>query len=153
MLENWRERISAVPERRKNCVRKNGTSKPQLKRFFSDAQSKGLTPKSLWDDCGTATDGTKEIIDIFGTKVFDTPKPVGFVKKIIELCTDKNSIVLDFFSGSATTAQAVIKKNAEDGGKRKFILVQVPEKCSENSQAKMQDIKRFVILVKSELEG
>ena len=115
---------------------KNGTSKPQLKRFFSDAQSKGLTPKSLWDDCGTATDGTKEIIDIFGTKVFDTPKPVGFVKKIIELCTDKNSIVLDFFSGSATTAQAVIKKNAEDGGKRKFILVQVPEKCSENSQAK-----------------
>lgn len=115
---------------------KNGTSKPQLKRFFSDAQSKGLTPKSLWDDCGTATDGTKEIIDIFGTKVFDTPKPVGFIKRIIELCTDKDSIVLDFFSGSATTAHAVIEKNAEDGGKRKFILVQVPEKCDENSQAK-----------------
>lgn len=115
---------------------KNGTSKPQLKRFFSDAQSKGLTPKSLWDDCGTATDGTKEIIDIFGTKVFDTPKPVGFIKRIIELCTDENSIVLDFFSGSATTAHAVIEKNAEDGGKRKFILVQVPEKCGENSQAK-----------------
>ena len=115
---------------------KNGTSKPQLKRFFSDAQSKGLTPKSLWDDCGTATDGTKEIIDIFGTKVFDTPKPVGFIKRIIELCTNKNSIVLDFFSGSATTAQAVIEKNAEDGGKRKFILVQVPEECGENSQAK-----------------
>ena len=114
---------------------KNGTSKPQLKRFFSDAQSKGLTPKSLWDDCGTATDGTKEIIDIFGTKVFDTPKPVGFIKRIIELCTDKNSIVLDFFSGSATTAHAVIEKNEEDGGKRKFILVQVPEKCGENSQA------------------
>ena len=115
---------------------KNGTSKPQLKRFFSDAQSKGLTPKSLWDDCGTATDGTKEIIDIFGAKVFDTPKPVGFIKRIIELCTDKDSIVLDFFSGSATTAHAVIEKNAEDGGKRKFILVQVPEKCDENSQAK-----------------
>lgn len=115
---------------------KNGASKPQLKRFFSDAQSKGLTPKSLWDDCGTATDGTKEIIDIFGTKVFDTPKPVGFIKRIIELCTDENSIVLDFFSGSATTAHAVIEKNAEDGGKRKFILVQVPEKCGENSQAK-----------------
>ena len=72
---------------------KNGTSKPQLKRFFSDAQSKGLTPKSLWDDCGTATEGTKEILDIFGTKVFDTPKPVEFLKRIIELCTNEDSIV------------------------------------------------------------
>ena len=115
---------------------KKGTSKPQLKRFFSDAQSKGLTPKSLWDDCGTATEGTKEILDIFGTKVFDTPKPVEFLKRIIELCTNEDSIVLDFFSGSATTAHAVIEKNIEDGGKRKFIMVQVPEECDEKSQAK-----------------
>ena len=115
---------------------KNGTSKPQLKRFFSEAQSKGLTPKSLWDDCGTTTDGTKEIIEILGAKVFDTPKPVKFLKRIIELCTNKDSIVLDFFSGSATTAHAVIEKNNEDGGKRKFIMVQEPEECDGKSQAK-----------------
>ena len=114
---------------------KNGTSKPQLKRFYSDAQTKGLTPKSLWDDCGTATDGTKEIIDILGKKIFDTAKPIEFINKIIELSTDKNSIVLDFFSGSATTAHATMLKNFEDGGRRKYIMVQIPECCLENSIA------------------
>ena len=114
---------------------KNGTSKPQLNRFYSDAQTKGLTPKSLWDDCGTATDGTKEIIDILGKKIFDTAKPIEFINKIIELSTDKNSIVLDFFSGSATTAHATMLKNFEDGGRRKYIMVQIPECCLENSIA------------------
>lgn len=114
---------------------KNGTSKPQLKRFYSEAQSKGLTPKSLWDDCGTATDGTKEIIDMFGSRVFDTPKPTSFIKKIVDLAGKNDAIVLDFFSGSATTAQAVMEMNAEDGGKRKFIMVQLPEETDEKSDA------------------
>lgn len=93
---------------------RTGNSKPQLKRFLTEAQNKGITPKSLWDDCGTATDGTKEIIDLFGGKIFDTPKPVGFVKRIIELSTSGDDLVLDFFSGSATTAHAVLKYNAEN---------------------------------------
>lgn len=115
---------------------KAGTSKPQLKRFLTEAQDKGLTPKSLWDDCGTATDGTKEILDLFGSKVFDTPKPVGFIKKIIELATsDDDDIVLDFFSGSATTAHSVMKFNAENKKKCKYILVQVPETLDEKSVA------------------
>lgn len=114
---------------------KNGTSKPQLKRFYSEAQSKGLTPKSLWDDCGTATDGTKEILDLFGKRVFDTPKPTSFIKKIVDLAAKDEAIVLDFFSGSATTAQAVMQMNAEDGGKRKFIMVQLPEETDEKSEA------------------
>lgn len=115
---------------------KNGTSKPQLKRFFTEAQSKGLTPKSLWDDCGTATDGTKEIMDIFRNKVFDTPKPTEFIKRIIELSTEKESVVLDFFSGSASTAHSVFKKNIDDNGRRKFIMVQIPELCAADSIAK-----------------
>ena len=115
---------------------KTGNSKPQLKRFLSDAQSKGLTPKSIWDDCGTTTEGTKEIQNIFGSKVFDTPKPTAFVKKILELASDQDSIVLDFFSGSATTAHAVMQLNAEDGGQRKFILVQLPEVTDEKSEAR-----------------
>ena len=114
---------------------KNGTSKPQLKRFYSDAQSKGLTPKSLWDDCGTATDGTKEILDIFGCRVFDTPKPTSFIKKILDLAAKGDAIILDFFSGSATTAHAVMQLNAEDGGNRKFIMVQLPEETDEKSEA------------------
>ena len=114
---------------------KTGNGKPQLKRFYSEAQQKGLTPKSLWDDVGTATDGTKEILDMFGAKVFDTPKPVSFISRIIELATDKDSIVLDFFGGSSTTAHAVMLKNAEDGGNRKFVLIQIADSCDEESAA------------------
>lgn len=101
---------------------KTGKSKPQLKRFLSDAQNKGLTPKSLWDDCGTATDGTKELQNIFGKKIFDTPKPTELIKKIINLAGDKNSLILDFFAGSGTTGQAVLDINSEDDGNRHFIL-------------------------------
>ena len=114
---------------------KNGTSKPQLKRFYSEAQSKGLTPKSLWDNCGTATDGTKEIMDLFGSKVFDTPKPVAFIKKILELATTEDCIVMDFFSGSGTTANAVMALNAETNRKLKYICVQLDEKLKEDSAA------------------
>lgn len=114
---------------------KTGNGKPQLKRFYSEAQQKGLTPKSLWDDVGTATDGTREILDMFGAKVFDTPKPVSFISRIIELATDKDSIVLDFFGGSSTTAHAVMLKNAEDGGNRKFVLIQIADSCDEESAA------------------
>lgn len=101
---------------------KTGKSKPQQKRFLYEVKEKGATPKSLWDDCGTATDGTKELQDIFGSKAFDTPKPTGLIKKIIDLAGDKDSLILDFFAGSGTTAQSVLEKNKEDGGNRHFIL-------------------------------
>lgn len=101
---------------------KTGKSKPQLKRFLTEAQSKGLTPKSLWDDCGTATEGTKELQDIFGYKPFDTPKPTGLIKKIVDLAGNKDALILDFFAGSGTTGQAVLELNQQDGGQRKFIL-------------------------------
>lgn len=114
---------------------KTGKGKPQLKRFFTEAQGKGITPKSLWDDVGTATDGTRELQALFGEKVFDTPKPVSFISRIVQLSCDKDSVILDFFSGSATTAHAVMQLNAEDGGHRKFIMVQLPEPCDEKSEA------------------
>ena len=114
---------------------KTGNGKPQLKRFYSEAQAKGLTPKSLWDECGTATDGTKEILTLFGTRVFDTPKPMSFLRQIIDLAGKGDAIVLDFFSGSATTAHAVMQLNAEDGGHRKFIMVQLPEETDPKSEA------------------
>ena len=80
--------------------------------------------------------GTNEMISLMGNaKIFPFPKPSSFVKQLLPLAADKDSIVLDFFSGSATTAHAVMQLNAEDGGHRKFIMVQLPEKCDETSEA------------------
>ena len=79
--------------------------------------------------------GTKVVNELFNAKVFDFPKSIYLIMDILKLCMDKNDIVLDFFSGSATTADAVLRLNAEDNGKRKFILVQLPEKCDETTEA------------------
>ena len=80
--------------------------------------------------------GTNEMISLMGNaKIFPFPKPSSFVKQLLPLAADKDSIVLDFFSGSATTAHAVMQFNAEDGGHRQFIMVQLPEKCDETSEA------------------
>ena len=107
---------------------KTGKSKPQYKRFKSEAEEKGTNVFTIWDDVDTATEATKELMQLFGgDKVFDTPKPTSFILKILKLATDKDSIILDFFAGSGTTAHAVMKLNAEDGGKRRFILVSSTE--------------------------
>ena len=82
-----------------------------------------------------STQGTKEIMGFFGNKFFDYPKPTNLLKYLINICPDKNALILDFFSGSATTAHAVMQLNAEDGGNRKFICVQLPEITDENSEA------------------
>ena len=80
-------------------------------------------------------DGTKEISELFSSKVFSFPKPTSLVKFLMHMHTSGDDIILDFFSGSATTAHAVMQLNAEDGGHRKFIMVQLPEKCDEKSEA------------------
>lgn len=82
-----------------------------------------------------STQGTKEIMNIFGKKFFDYPKPSEFVKYLLSICQKSDDIILDFFSGSATTAHAVMQLNAEDGGNRKFIMVQWPEETDEKSEA------------------
>lgn len=101
---------------------KNGKSKPQLKRYASDAEGKGLTPKSIWDDVGTTTNGTQELEEIFGEKIFNNPKPVSLINRILELSSNKNSVVLDFFAGSGTTGHSVLEMNKTDDGQRQFIL-------------------------------
>ncbi len=85
---------------------------------------------------GGTTIGRKDFETLMGNKIeFSYPKPVILLKKLIETATENNSVVMDFFSGSATTAHAVMQLNAEDGGNRKFIMVQLPEKCDEKSEA------------------
>lgn len=121
-------------------------SKPALRYFKEDDMKKagdkfGYIPAStnLPDIVGMTQDGTKEIVSLFECKLFGFPKPVEFTKHFLKMATitskDDNDIILDFFSGSATTAHAVMQLNAEDGGNRQFIMVQLPEMCDEKSEA------------------
>ena len=119
-------------------------SKPAF-RYWKDDDMKragdsfGMMPAStkLPDDIGMSLDGTKEITKIFDGKIFSYPKTVSLIKYLVDIATKNcnGAIILDFFSGSATTAHAVMQLNAEDGGHRKFIMVQLPEKCDEKSEA------------------
>ena len=107
---------------------KDGKSKePKKKRFLS--QHKGTNTRSIWLDVGTNEDASKMLRNMFtdADKVFDNAKPVMLIKNLIRIILQNNDVALDFFAGSATTAHAVMQLNAEDGGNRKFILVQLPE--------------------------
>ncbi len=118
---------------------KNGTGRPQMKSFYEEKKEFGSIDNSWFNSerVGTTTNGTKEIMQLFdGKPYFDKPKPTTLLCKLIDLANvQQDSIILDFFSGSATTAHAVMQLNAEDGGKRKFIMVQIPEETSEKSEA------------------
>ena len=106
------------------------------KIYLSDQE--GRTPENLWEGprFGTTRTAAAMIKELFeGKQVFDTPKPHELIMRMMEIATRKESIVLDFFSGSATTAHAVMQLNAEDGGNRKFIMVQLPEATDEKSEA------------------
>jgi adenine-specific DNA-methyltransferase len=104
---------------------KNGKSKPQFKRFLSEAEAKGSVPISIWNDIETTTNGTQQLEDILGSKLFTNPKPLGLLDRILKLSTNNNKTanVLDFFAGSGTTLHATMALNAEDGGNRQCILV------------------------------
>ena len=115
----------------------NGTSRPQLKVFYEEKKEFGEVNRTWWEgnSFGTSTNGTKELQGLFGQSPFSFPKPTKLVDALLKMATRENNIILDFFSGSATTAHAVMQLNAEDGGKRKFIMVQIPEACDEKSEA------------------
>ena len=100
-----------------------------------DAFGRIAVTTKMEGDIGMSQDGTKEISSLFDCKVFSYPKPSSLIKFFLKIINDNNSIILDFFSGSATTAHAVMQLNAEDGGNRKFILVQLPEETPDDSEA------------------
>lgn len=106
-----------------------------LKKYGTEDAMKAVSthlPKVV----GMSEDGNKEIVNLFGGKIFSFPKPKELIKYFLAIANDRNdSLVLDFFSGSCTTAHAVLEQNQEDGGNRKFIMVQLPEPCDENSEA------------------
>lgn len=115
----------------------DGNNVPAPKRFLNEVKQ-GMTPMTIWkyQDVGHTQDSMRELRTLFdGEKVFDYSKPVKLITRIVSLYSDKTDIIMDFFSGSSTTAHAVMKLNAEDGGNRKFIMVQLPELCDEKSEA------------------
>lgn len=118
----------------------NGDNVPAPKRFLSEVKQ-GLTPMTIWKytDVGHTQDSMRELRDLFdGEKVFDYSKPVKLMKQIVRLYTNsnENDIILDFFSGSASTAHAVLELNAEDNGNRHFMMVQLQEETPLDSEAR-----------------
>ncbi|MBS6944217.1 MAG: site-specific DNA-methyltransferase [Ruminococcus sp.] len=112
------------------------TSKRPMKKRFASELDSGTNPESTWlDKVGMNTEGTKQMYELFGKAFFSYTKPVSLVKELILQTANKNDIVLDFFSGSATTTHAVMQLNAEDSGHRKFIMVQLPEQTDAKSEA------------------
>ncbi len=116
----------------------DGNGVPCIKRFLTELKYDGMAPTSImfYKDVGHSQEGAKEVTKLLEAGAFDGPKPVRLLNRLLTLAhLSKDSIVLDFFSGSATTAHAVMQLNAEDGGHRKFIMVQLPEICDEKSEA------------------
>lgn len=103
-------------------------------KYYLDGRTK--RPSPLWNDLEGNKKAAREVRDLFdGKKVFDFPKPIDLLNRIITIATEKDSIIVDFFGGSSTTAHALMKKNSEDGGDRTFILVQLQELCEKDSEA------------------
>lgn len=130
-----------VRERRLYWGKTGENSYPRLKKFLAEMDG-GMVPVDLWrqEDTGTTDQASKALEKILGRRIFDFPKPKELIMRFLSLMINgdegKDSIILDFFSGSATTAHAVMQLNAEDGGHRKFIMVQIPEPTADKSEAK-----------------
>ncbi|MBI5181406.1 MAG: hypothetical protein HZA06_00675 [Nitrospirae bacterium] len=104
---------------------------------FEDKDTTSANPNLLFEH-GSTDSAASELDELLAVEgLFDNPKPPQLISQLLNYCDsqDKNDIILDFFAGSGTTAQAVLELNKEDGGNRKFILVQMPEQCDENSEA------------------
>ncbi|MGJ3241514.1 MAG: site-specific DNA-methyltransferase [Opitutales bacterium] len=135
---NWRfskERVDRLIANNEIYFGADDQGRPKLKRFLSDIK-KGTTWTSLWDFAPFNTEGSLEMGQIFGhSTIFESPKPVGLLKLMLNAAAGTDGIVLDFFAGSCTTAHAVMQLNAEDKGNRRFIMIQLAEETDEKTEA------------------
>lgn len=135
---NWRFNKSKIDELLSNdeiYFGAAGTGRPKLKRFLSEVKE-GVTWSSLWDFAPLNTRGSTEMEAIFGnSSVFENPKPVGLVELLVSAGAEPNAIVMDFFAGSSTTAEAVIRRNLASKLGLRFIMVQLPESCKHKPEA------------------
>lgn len=117
---------------------KDGDSVPRFKRFLSELRKTGITPMTIWkyDEVGHSQEATQSLQKLMDNKrYFDYPKPIKLLKRCVQLYTNSDSLILDFFSGSGTLAHAIIEQNSSDGGNRRYILVQLPEPFKKDSNA------------------
>lgn len=123
-----KETLKKMDENHEIWFGKDGTATPSRKTFLSEVKQ-DLVPKSIWlyDEVGSNDDAKRIVKELFHSNPFDSPKPVGLIKRILQIASSDDSIILDSFSGSGTTGHAVTDLNKEDGGNRKFILVQMTE--------------------------
>lgn len=132
-----------------------GHKYPRLKKFLSE-MTDGLVPINLWHYkvSGTIDEGTKEVDDLVGKSIFDYPKPIKVLQRMMNMATEKDNqdIILDFFSGSGSLGHAVLDANFRDGGNRKFILVQMPEAIEENSQASKAGYRTIADIAKARIQ-
>lgn len=132
-----KERFMTLVKDNRIWFGKDGNNSPRLKSFKSEA-TLGLTPHTLWtaNEVGTTDSAKKNLNSLFNNcSVFDTPKSLGLIDRLIHIASGPQDIIIDFFSGSAPTAQSIMRCNAEDGGNRKHIMVQLPEATDEKSEA------------------
>lgn len=130
---------------------KDGNGVPAIKIFLNEPRA--IVNSSLIKGLGSATSASKAQTRLFGHEgIFENPKPVELIKYLIEIASDENDIIMDFFAGSATTAHAVLLKNSEDEGQRKFILVQLPEICPEESIAFKAGYKKITDIAKRRIK-
>jgi len=136
----WRfsqQKFNELREDNRVWFGKDGNNVPRLKRFLTEVKD-GVTPLTIWKhlEVGHNQEAFQEVRKLFeGKQFFNTPKPNRLLKRVLSIGSDANSIILDFFAGSGTTAHAVMALNKEDGGNRKYICVQLPELCDEKSEA------------------
>jgi adenine-specific DNA-methyltransferase len=127
---------------------------PRLKLYLSE-QTKGLVPIDIWDykNSGTSDEGGQELKKLFGKAIFDNPKPTKLIQKMLGIATSAHNsdIILDFFAGSGTTADAVLKQNIADNGNRKFFLVQLPEACDLTSLAYQDGFQKISDITKERI--
>ena len=116
-------------------VFRDGDTRLVRKIYLSEQE--GRTPETVWagDVAGTTRQANAEIKELFGAAIFDTPKPTRLIRRVLELLASPDALVVDFFAGSASTAAAVMRQNAEDHGTRRFIMVQLPEPCEPGTEA------------------
>jgi len=132
---------------------KSPTGRPREKKFLEDLE-KDITGFSTWldsKDVGFTTNGTRAVINLMGDKLFDFPKPTELLKVFFKQVINEFDIILDFFSGSGTTAHALMDLNKDDGGNRKYICVQLPELCDEKSEAFKDGYKTIADIAKERI--
>ena len=134
----WRYSLQTMTEKYNQGLIVKTANNLQQKFYRHDAEKTRRTVTTWWDDEFLTSNATRDLVNLMGTKVFDSPKHINILLRMLRMFTHfaKDSLILDFFSGSATTAHAVMQLNAEDGGKRKYICVQLPEQTPEGSEAR-----------------